>query len=73
MRNRDLKRRAWLQWGHSLAKPCVSRVNGYLKFCSSCKQRIYLKKDVDSVWRPYESWLDGKVATGEWHLHDCDE
>lgn len=71
MRNRDLKKADWWRWGHSSGTATVTSACGYLKRCRDCGERIYLKPDYDGEWRPYESYIDGKVEQGEWRLHDC--
>lgn len=71
MRNRDLKKANWWRWGHNNGTTAVAGGNGYLKRCKDCGERIYIKRDYDGEWRPYESYLDGKVDEGEWRLHDC--
>lgn len=71
MRNRELKRADWMRWGHTSATTMETSMRGYLKRCRFCGERIYLKLDYDGEWRPYESYLDGKVDEGEWRLHDC--
>ena len=71
MRNRDLKKADWLRWGHSLGNTAITSPSGYLKRCKRCRERIYINSDWDGEWRPYESYLDGKVKPGEWRLHDC--
>lgn len=71
MRNRDLKKADWWRWGHSSGTATVRSPNGYPKRCQDCGERIYVKHDYDGKWRPYESFIDGKVEEGEWRLHDC--
>jgi hypothetical protein len=71
MRNRDLKKADWWRWGHSSGTATVVGGSGYLKRCRDCGERIYIKRDYDGEWRPYESYIDGKVEEGEWRLHDC--
>jgi hypothetical protein len=44
-----------------------------VKRCEGCGDLIYIKKDNDGVYRPYESWLEGAVEEGEWELHHCHE
>jgi len=70
MRNRDPKKEDWWRWGHS-STATVTGGSGYLKRCRDCGERIYVKRDWDGQWRPYESYIDGKVEEGEWRLHDC--
>lgn len=71
MRNRELKKTGWWRWGHGLSNATGVTRSGYLKRCSSCGERIYMKQDYDGEWRPYESYIDGKVEPGEWFLHEC--
>ncbi len=71
MRNRDLKKADRMRWGHNSTTATETPTRGYLKRCRSCGERIYVKPDYDGQWRPYESYLDGKVEEGEWRLHDC--
>lgn len=71
MRNRDLKKADWMRWGHNSAATAETSTRGYLKRCRFCGEQIYVKLDNDGQWRPYESYLDGKVEEGEWRLHDC--
>jgi hypothetical protein len=71
MRNRDLKKADWWRWGHGSGTATVTSPSGYLKRCRYCGERIYVKRDYDGEWRPYESYIDGKVEEGEWTLHDC--
>ncbi len=63
MTNREIKivnRKAW-----------VHGSRGYLRRCRSCANLIYLKRDYDGRWRPYESWAAGNVDEDEWQLHNC--
>lgn len=71
MRSRDLKRADLMRWGHSSATATATCPSGYLKRCRACGERIYLKCDYDGQWRPYESYIEGKVEEGEWVLHNC--
>lgn len=71
MRNRDLKKADWWRWGHSSGLATVVDAGGHLKRCRDCGERIYIKRDYDGEWRPYESYIDGKDEKGEWRLHDC--
>jgi hypothetical protein len=71
MRNRDLKKADWWRWGHNVGSKPTRGGDGYPKRCKQCGERIYIKRDYDGQWRPYESYIDGKVEPGEWHLHDC--
>lgn len=73
MRNRDLKRADWMRWGHSSGNGTeASTRDFYVKRCRYCGERIYMRRDYDGQWRPYESYLDGKVSQGERsRLHDC--
>lgn len=45
--------------------------NGYLKSCRDCGGTIYLKRDGDGTWRPYNSWVEGDATEGEWKAHRC--
>ena len=46
--------------------------NGFLRDCTNCGRKIYLKEDNDGIWRPYAAWIeDDDVQVGEWRLHDC--
>jgi hypothetical protein len=45
--------------------------DGYLKNCCNCGEPIYMKKDYNEQWRPYESWAAGKCDEGEWVPHSC--
>ena len=63
MTNRRIKIVTWHAWGHGRA--------GYLKRCRNCGSLIYLKRDYDDKWRPYESWAAGNVGENEWRRHDC--
>lgn len=63
MLTREVKRTDWKQWGHSR--------EGRVKRCRACGQPIYLKRDWDGIWRPYESWLGQQVDRGEWRRHNC--
>lgn len=47
--------------------------NGYPRSCNNCGNTIYLHHDGDNVWRPYESWIAGNAAEGEWILHQCSD
>jgi hypothetical protein len=51
----------------------VSRTqkDGYLKKCNGCGHQIYMKRDHDDQWRPYESWKAETVDEGEWKSHEC--
>jgi len=71
MRNRDLKSADWLRWGHNSTTATAPAASGYLKRCRYCGERIYVKRDYDGQWRPYESYIEGKVEEGQWTLHDC--
>lgn len=71
MRNRDLKKADWSRWGHCSGTATVNSKSGYPRRCRYCRERIYMKCDYDGEWRPYESYIDGKVEEGEWRLHDC--
>lgn len=44
---------------------------GYLRDCCFCWERIYMLLCNDGVWRPFESWVSGNAAEGEWSYHDC--
>lgn len=71
MTNRELKKADWWRWGHSSGTAVATSASGYLKRCRCCGERIYVKRDYDGQWRPYESYVEGKVEEGEWKLHDC--
>lgn len=71
MRNRDLKTADWLRWGHNVVT-APNTPSGYLKECTYCGDKIYLKPDFDGQWRPYECWVNGRVQEGEWITHQCD-
>jgi hypothetical protein len=45
--------------------------DGYLKSCRDCGHTIYLKRDGDGIWRPYNSWIEGDATEGEWKAHRC--
>jgi len=45
--------------------------SGFLKPCRCCGVVIYLKRDSDGTWRPYESWVSGTVEENCWVRHDC--
>ncbi len=46
--------------------------DGYLKACRYCGERIYMMRSRhDGRWRPFESWIEGNAAEGEWSFHDC--
>jgi hypothetical protein len=46
----------------------------YLKDCCYCGEKIVmLKSDYDGRWRPFESWVAGNCAEGEWVIHRCAE
>jgi hypothetical protein len=53
---------------------CNSR--GFVKRCSDCGRRLYLWTcdHLRGQWLPFESWLNGFVAEGEWawHRQFCD-
>ena len=63
MTNRHIKIANRQAWAH--------RSEGYLKRCRHCGSLIYVKRDYDGKWRPYESWAAGNVDENEWRLHDC--
>jgi len=71
MKNRDRKSADWKRWGHNDTHG--ARVSsGYRKKCEYCGVGIYLKRDGDDTWRPYESWVTGNVSEGEWVYHHCE-
>ncbi len=44
---------------------------GNLGWCRYCGSRIYWLHRPGRGWRPFECWLDGNAAEGEWIYHDC--
>lgn len=44
---------------------------GYLITCKYCGTTIYIHRDYDGIFRPYESWVAGNAMPGEWILHEC--
>lgn len=51
--------------------------HGFLCKCDYCHVQIYMKPDYPTYpfekvdWRPFESWVAGNCAEGEWIFHDC--
>lgn len=44
---------------------------GNLGWCKYCGERIYWLYRPGRGWCPFESWVEGNAAEGEWIYHDC--
>jgi hypothetical protein len=45
---------------------------GILKYCNYCaadSELVYLHRNADGSWQPYEAWGNGYAEDGEWILH----
>ena len=45
--------------------------HGNLGRCKYCGERIYWLYRSGRGWRPFDSWIEGNAAEGEWIYHDC--
>jgi hypothetical protein len=53
------------------AQPDAEARQGSLGWCKYCGERIYWLHFSGRGWRPFESWVEGNAAEGEWIYHDC--